>query len=181
MGACAADGVDSRVIAGQQVVADYLFDVATERWKDYLDPDGEMEIDLYRDDGIVHVITTGVSSIDKILWVTTYFGACRYDGRHWRGYFAHDCGIPSDFNNGVKGRSAHEAWFCTDKGIGALTDFETDTWVTYTMDPVTHEGIAQIRRAGQTLKTVRSERGVPHAYVLWAEFDGPDELFGFEV
>ena len=35
------------------------FDVATERWKDYLDPDGEMEIDLYRDDGIVHVITTG--------------------------------------------------------------------------------------------------------------------------
>ena len=35
------------------------YDVATGRWKDYLDPDGEMEIDLYRDDGIVHVITTG--------------------------------------------------------------------------------------------------------------------------
>ena len=36
------------------------FDVATERWKDYLDPDGEMEIDLFRDDGIIHVITTAV-------------------------------------------------------------------------------------------------------------------------
>ena len=37
------------------------FDIATERWKDYLDPDGEMEIDLYRDDGIVHVITSSRS------------------------------------------------------------------------------------------------------------------------
>ena len=35
---------------------------------DYLDPDGEMEIDLYRDDGIVHVITTGAKYVDKILW-----------------------------------------------------------------------------------------------------------------
>ena len=43
------------------------FDVATESWKDYLDPDGEMEIDLYRDDGIVHVITTGVSYVDQTL------------------------------------------------------------------------------------------------------------------
>jgi len=33
------------------------FDIANETWKDYLDPDGEMEIDLYRDDGIVHVIS----------------------------------------------------------------------------------------------------------------------------
>ena len=50
------------------------FDVATEKWHEYLDPDGEMEIDLYRDDGIVHVITTGVSYVDKILWVSSYFG-----------------------------------------------------------------------------------------------------------
>jgi len=53
------------------------FDVATERWRDYLDPDGEMEIDLYRDDGIVHVITTGTSYVDSILWVSSYFGMCR--------------------------------------------------------------------------------------------------------
>ncbi|MCY2989227.1 MAG: hypothetical protein NTY19_15340, partial [Planctomycetota bacterium] len=32
-------------------------------WKVYLDPDGEMEIDLYRDDGIIHVIVTGVSPV----------------------------------------------------------------------------------------------------------------------
>ena len=45
------------------------YDVAANRWKDYLDPDGEMEIDLYRDDGIVHVITTGAQYVEKTLWV----------------------------------------------------------------------------------------------------------------
>jgi ligand-binding sensor domain-containing protein len=84
------------------------FDVATENWKDYLDPDGEMEIDLYRDDGIVHVITTGTSYIDGILWISTYFGGSRYDGRNWRGYYSHETGLPSDFINAIKGRSSDE-------------------------------------------------------------------------
>jgi hypothetical protein len=154
------------------------FDLATEHWKHYIDPDGEMEIDLYRDDGIVHVITTGVSYIEKTLWASTYFGACRYDGRHWRGFFTHEGGTPSDFNNAARGRSAHEAWFCTDKGIGAIVDFETDTWVVYKMDPDSHEGIAEVRRAGKCLKTVRSKLGVPHNYILWADFDGDDVWVG---
>jgi hypothetical protein len=42
------------------------WDVATETWRDYLDPDGEMEMDLYRDDGLVHVITTSASYIDHV-------------------------------------------------------------------------------------------------------------------
>jgi len=154
------------------------FDVATERWKDYLDPDGEMEIDLYRDDGIVHVITTGTSYIDKILWVSTYFGMCRYDGRHWRGLYAHETGLPSDFGNAVKGRSANEAWFSTDRGLAVLADFPTDTWVTYTMDPKTHRGKAVISRGTKTLKTVAMDRNVPHNYVLWVDIDGNDAWVG---
>ena len=58
------------------------WDVKTQVWTDYLDPDGEMEIDLYRDDGLVHVITTSASYVDKVLWASTYFGLSRYDGRH---------------------------------------------------------------------------------------------------
>ena len=50
------------------------YDVRTSRWKEYLDPDGEMEIDLYRDDGINHVIVTGASPADGVLWISTYFG-----------------------------------------------------------------------------------------------------------
>lgn len=154
------------------------FDIATEHWKDYLDPDGEMEIDLFRDDGIVHVITTSNSYAEGILWISTYFGMSRYDGRHWRGYYAHETGLPSDFGNAVKGRSANEAWFATDRGIGAVTDFETDTWVTYQTDPKTHRGKATIQRGKEIVKTIDLERCIPHNYTLAVEFDGNDVWVG---
>ena len=154
------------------------YDIARGTWKDYLDPDGEMEIDLYRDDGIVHVITTGVSYIDKILWISTYFGGSRYDGRHWRGYYSHETGLPSDFINAVKGRSANEAWYCTDKGVGAVTDFESDTWVTYTMDPETHRGKAVVSRGTEVINEMDTPSGIPHNYTLAVDFDGPDVWIG---
>jgi len=154
------------------------YDIATGRWKDYLDPDGEMEIDLYRDDGIVHVITTGTSAVDGTLWISTYFGSSRYDGRHWRGYFAHECGLPSDFANAVAGRSADEAWFATDKGLGVLTDFESDTWVTYTRDPQGKSGKAVVARGTEVLETIETGLTIPHNYVLWVELDGKDAWVG---
>jgi ligand-binding sensor domain-containing protein len=154
------------------------FDVATERWKDYLDPDGEMEIDLYRDDGIVHVITTGTSHVDGILWITTYFGMSRYDGRHWRGIYAHETGLPSDFGNAVRGRSADEAWFATDKGLGVLAHFPSDTWVTYTRDGAAPAGTAVIQRGTRVLKTIHLPVCIPHNYVLWVEMDGNDAWVG---
>ena len=174
-GVCAADGKVFLGVWGSGVLE---YDVATGRWKDYLDPDREMEIDLYRDDGIVHVITTGVSYVDKVLWVSTYFGACRYDGRHWRGYYADECGSPSDFHNAARGRSANECWYCTDKGIGVVTDFASDTWVTYTMDHEAGKGQAVIQRGEQVLDTIETMPNLPHHYVLWADFDGNDVWIG---
>ena len=41
----------------------------TERWKDYNDPDGETEIVLFKDQGLIHEITTSVSYVKEILWV----------------------------------------------------------------------------------------------------------------
>ncbi len=134
------------------------YDVATNRWKDYLDPDGEMEIDLYRDDGIVHVIATAASYVDKILWVSTYFGASRYDGRQWRGYFNQDSGLPSDFMNWVKGRSGNEAWFCTDKGVGVVTDVATNTWVAYTHDATGKSGKAVVSAGQRSARNRRDAR-----------------------
>ena len=128
-------------------------------WKVYLDPDGEMEIDLYRDDGIIHVITTGVSPVDDVFWVSSYFGCCRYDGRHWRGFYAHETGLPSDFTNNVRARSVNECWFAHDKGTGVVADFPTETVVSYTRDPQTLRGKAQIYRSGKLLKTRRHARG----------------------
>jgi ligand-binding sensor domain-containing protein len=154
------------------------FDVARERWKVYLDPDGEMEIDLYRDDGLVHVITTGVSYVDEILWVGSYFGGSRYDGRHWRGYFNQDSGLPSDFINFVEGRSANEAWYCTDKGVGVVTDFATDTWVVYSRDSGSDSGRAVVIRDGKELESIPTGLNIPHNYTLSAEIDGNDVWIG---
>ncbi|HOY58349.1 MAG TPA: two-component regulator propeller domain-containing protein [Verrucomicrobiota bacterium] len=154
------------------------FDTLREHWKIYTDPDGEMEIDLYRDDGVPHVITTGASYADEILWVSTYFGCARYDGRHWRGYFDHECGLPSNFNNNLKARSGQECWYCTDKGLGACMDAETCTWVTYVPDGKNHAGKAIIKRENQVLKTVDTGYNVPQAFIICVDFDGPDVWVG---
>lgn len=154
------------------------FDLKTETWKTYLDPDGEMEIDLYRDDGLIHNITTGVQYIDKVMWVSTYFGCCRYDGRHWRGYLDHDCGLPSNFNNNLRARSGWECWFAGDKGLGACVDAETDTWVTYRSNGKDHTGSAVIQREHQILKTVDTGYNTPHNFIISIDFDGNDVWVG---
>ncbi len=153
------------------------YDVKTGHWKEYLDPDGEMEIDLYRDDGIVHVITTGVNYVDKAVWVSTYFGVCRYDGRHWRGFFAHECGLPSDFNNNIRARSATEAWFCTDKGLGACMDFDSDTWVAYTRNQ-DGTGKAVVTRGKEVLEVIEGPVNVPQSFIICADVDGNDVWIG---
>src|SRR5438477_171098 len=64
------------------------YDQKTGRWDKYDDPDGETEMVLFKDQGLIHEIVTSVSYAekDKVLWVATYFGASRYDGRNWTGF-----------------------------------------------------------------------------------------------
>jgi ligand-binding sensor domain-containing protein len=150
------------------------YSISTGHWKEYVDPDGEMEIDLYRDDGINHVITTGASPAGGVLWVSTYFGVTRYDGRHWRGYVQEEGGLPSDFNNNVKGRSAQEALFSTDKGLGIITDGPGDTWVAYTRDPETGRGRAKVTKGGKVVELVDMPVGLPHSFTINADVDGDD-------
>lgn len=170
-----ADGKVHLAVWGSGVLE---YTVATGRWKDYLDPDGEMEIDLYKDDGIVHVITTGANYVDKTLWVSSYFGVARYDGRNWKAFYNMDSGIPSDFNNNIRARSANEAYFCTDKGLGAIMDPETNTWVTYTRDGKRPTGKAVVYRNREVLETVETELNIPHNYIISAEVDGNDIWIG---
>ena len=170
-GACYNDGKVWLAVWGSGVLE---FEVATEKWNEYLDPDGEMEIDLYRDDGIVHVITTGVSYIDKVLWVSSYFGMSRYDGRHWRGLYAHETGLPSDFTNNVKARSGNECWFAHDKGLGVMADFPSESVVAYTRDEKTLRGVAKVYRKGKLLQTVDMAQAVPHNFIINIDHDGND-------
>jgi hypothetical protein len=155
------------------------YDLAKGTWKEYLDPDGEMEIDLYRDDGINHVIVTGVTHLEGAMWVSSYFGGSRYDGRSWRGFADIEGGLPSLFNNNVKGRSAYEAWFCTDKGAGAIVDMEPETWVQYVREGQTGRAIVKQRLKPEdktltTVEVVETGVNVPHSFIVNADIDGND-------
>ncbi|MCY2993592.1 MAG: hypothetical protein NTY19_37795, partial [Planctomycetota bacterium] len=133
----------------------------------------------YRDDGIIHVIVTGVSPVgDDVFWVSSYFGTCRYDGRHWRGFYDHETGLPSNFTNNVKARSADECYFAMDKGLGVVADFPTESVVSYTRDSDTLRGKAQVYRAGKLLHTVDMDQGVPHSFTIALDVDGNDTWVG---
>jgi len=172
---CARDGKVHLAVWGSGILE---FDTSREHWKIYTDPDGEMEIDLYRDDGVPHVITTGASYVDKILWVSSYFGCARYDGRHWRGYFDHECGLASNFNNNLKARSGQECWYSTDKGLSACMDAETCTWVTYVPDGKNNAGQAIIKRENDLIQVVDTGYNVPQIFQICVDFDGNDVWAG---
>jgi hypothetical protein len=78
----------------------------------------------------------------------------------------------------VRARSANECWFAHDKGLGVVADFPTDTCVTYTRDPETLRGRAQIFRAGELLRTVDMPRAVPQNFIIFIDHDGNDSWVG---
>lgn len=118
----------------------------TKQFRDYTDPDGNMEIDLFPDDGLVHDITTGTSWANGTLWVGTYFGLSRYDGVKWKGYFDHDSGLASNFINFVKA-SGNRVFICTDKGL-SISDGKN--WMTYVKNGDSKNGKIFIEDSGVT-------------------------------
>ena len=150
------------------------YDVKTERWKDYNDPDGETEMVSYKDQGLIHEITTSVSYVekDKILWVATYFGASRYDGRYWQNFLEKDSGLPSNFLNQVKAVDGNRAWFSTDKG---LAYYDGENWAVYRPALDTQQaGDDGARRGGQGHAASRPAPRPAHNYVLGVDFQGDD-------
>jgi len=97
------------------------------RIREHSDPDGELEVDRFRDDGVVHEVTSAVAFGDGILWAGTYFGLSRYDGRGWKSYSTQDSGLASDFINYQKVRRG-ALWLATDQGFSR---FDSATWRTW--------------------------------------------------
>ena len=139
------------------------YDVKTERWKDYNDPDGETELVLMKDQGLIHEITTSVSYVDKILWVATYFGASRYDGRYWHNFLQKDSGLPSNFLNQIKAIDANRAWFSTDKG---LAYYDGTNWAVYRPALDTRKPEMLVRDAAGTLQSIAVQTAPAHNYIL---------------
>jgi ligand-binding sensor domain-containing protein len=154
-------------------------DERTGRWDAHHDPDREMEIDLYRDDGLIHNVAVSVSPVEDVLWVATYFGMSRYDGRSWRGYMEHDSGLDSNFINLSLGRSATSAYNATDLGLAVLADYETDTWVSYKRDRENSTAwTAHVRKGKKEVKAVATNLSLPNHFITTLEFQGDDVWIG---
>lgn len=143
----------------------------TAGWDKYEDPDGETELVLFKDQGLVHDIVSSVSYVDGVVWASTYFGDSRYDGRYWHNFLTKDSGLPSNFTNFVKGVDANHAWFCTDKG---LAYYDGANWAVYRPSLTTGKPEMLIRdaqgRGTQALVTTAPA----HNYTLGIDFQGRD-------
>jgi ligand-binding sensor domain-containing protein len=147
------------------------YDAATERWKDYNDPDGETEMVVFKDQGLIHEITTSVSYVNKILWVATYFGDSRYDGRNWHNFLTKDSGLPSNFTNVVKAVDTNRAWFGTDKG---LAYYDGTNWSVYRPSLETGKPEMTVRDADGNVTSIPVQTAPAHNYVLNFDFQGDD-------
>lgn len=147
------------------------YDQKTGRWDKYEDPDGENEMVLFKDQGLIHEIVTSVSYVDNIVWAATYFGDSRYDGRYWHNFLTKDSGLPSNFTNYVKGLDAHRAWFCTDKG---LAYYDGANWAVYR--PSLTDGKPEMleRDAAGNVRHIPVDTAPAHNYVLGIDLAGDD-------
>jgi ligand-binding sensor domain-containing protein len=147
------------------------YDQKTGRWDKYEDPDGENEIVLFKDQGLIHEIVTSVSFVDNILWAATYFGGSRYDGRYWHNFLTKDSGLPSNFINTIKGVDANRCWFGTDKG---LAYYDGANWAVYRPSLTTGKPEMTVRDAQGKVTPVAVTTAPAHNYVLGIDFEGDD-------
>jgi len=144
------------------------YNTKTKHFRDYIDPDGFMEIDLDPDDGVIHDITTATSYAEGILWVATYFGMSRYDGKNWKGYFDHDSGLISNFINFVRAEGP-VVFICIDLG---LSTFNGDTWITYKRNDNNEDGKAiEIIKDTSVNKEIPLSPSISHNFVIGVDVE----------
>jgi ligand-binding sensor domain-containing protein len=150
------------------------YDIAGNYWKPYTKPDEEMEMVLFKDQGLTHIIVSNIAwnPDTKMFWASTYFGLSGYDGRNWHNYLTMDSGLASDFINAPKSRG-DEVWACTDKGLSYL-NYKTNTWVTYRPDEKTGRGEILIISPDKKTTKLETETSLAHNYVLNMDFQGED-------
>jgi ligand-binding sensor domain-containing protein len=143
----------------------------TQAWDKYEDPDGETEMVVLKDQGLIHEITTSVSYVDGVVWVATYFGDSHYDGRHWHNFLTKDSGLPSNFTNTVKGVDRNRAWFGTDRG---LAWYDGTNWAVYRPSLTTGKPEMTVRDAAGNVTEIPVTTAPAHNYVLGIDLQGRD-------
>jgi ligand-binding sensor domain-containing protein len=143
-------------------------------WRPHTDPDEEMEMVLFRNQGLVHIIVSNVAfnPVRNMVWASTYFGLSGYDGRSWHNYLTKDSGLASDFINAPKARG-DEVWSCTDKGLSYL-NYKTNTWVTYRPNKENGHGDIEITWPDGKKTVLHTSTTLAHNYILNMDFQGED-------
>lgn len=152
------------------------YDRPRNRWKDYRDPDGEMEIDLFRNDGLVHDVVASVACDDSgLIWIGTYFGLSTYNGRKWLNFMDHDPPVGGLISNFINFVTTHDGmgWIATDNGLNAT---DRENWWTYQRNPAAEGGIVLWAPADGPMQRLRTETIFPHDYILGISFSG-DEIW----
>lgn len=152
------------------------YDYEKKHWKDYTDPDGEMEVDIFPDDGVVHDIISSVASDDDIVWVATYFGLSLFDGARWKGYFDHTSGLVSNFINYVDVKGP-VGWLCTDRG---LSTFDRVTWRTFLRKENGQGEIVVSDVDGKEIRRIQTPTAIAHNYVQSVAFQNEKVWVGTE-
>jgi len=141
-------------------------DGRTGDFREHRDPDGELEIDLFRDDGLVHDVVSAISVSADTMWVGTYFGLSRYAGRRWQSYNQDDSGLASDFINFVRAEG-DAVWIATDQG---LSRFDSQTWHTW-----------RRREDGSGIELVVTEPDGTERSTLLATGPASDMIYGVDL
>lgn len=142
-------------------------------WKEYQDPDGDMEVDLFPDDGLIHNVTSSVSYAGGVVWVASYFGLSRYDGKQWKGYDRNRSGLASNFILSVKA-CRNGVWVGTD---GGLNSFDGVNWVTYRRKGDGDVGgDLKVSRGTGSVSEENLVTGLPHNFVWGVDLRG-DEIW----
>ena len=161
-----------------------VYDLAGHYWKPYTDPDHSMEIVLYRNEGLIHNIVSGIAYNPELhmFWASTYFGLSGFDGRNWHNYLTKDSGLASNFISAVQSRGS-EVWACTQKGLSEF-DYKTKIWVTYR--PVNWRALDAAKAvkdgSGEIImswpdgkkRKIETPTSLAHNYILNVAFQGKD-------
>lgn len=139
-------------------------------WRVHRDPDGQMEVDLLRDDGLVSDVVSSLSLDDGVLWVATYFGISRYDGRRWQSYAKADSGLCSDFVNVIVARDGL-MFAGTDQGLSV---FDGMVWTTYQSGPNDGGRWTRLNQNGVPQGRGTTRGSIPGDHILDVALQGQD-------
>jgi ligand-binding sensor domain-containing protein len=145
-------------------------------WQAYHDPDGSFNVDLIRNDGLLSQMSVGTSFANGKVWVASYFGVTRYDGKEFRDW-DEDHGLPSNFLNSVKALG-DTAWVSSDKGLAGFVDGKWYRYARVQDGPSEAYGTLTIADGeGRNGKVFKTKTAIPHNFVWMSDFESDGSIW----